>query len=515
MSWQPEIDELEYRKKLALALGGPEKVKRHKDAGKLTVRERVDLYVDKESFREIGSLTGRGQYDAQGKLVGFTPSNLVMGRAMVNGSPVVVVGDDFTVRGGANDGVVGDKLIYAERMAHDLQIPMVRLVDGTGGGGSVKNIELKGHTLIPTMKVWEHVVENLMTVPVVAMALGSVAGMGAARVAASHYSVMVKGTSQLFNAGPPVVAKIGEVIDKNDLGGSQIHTRNGVVDDEVNSEQEAFERTRKFLSYLPKSVFDLAPRAEVQDDPHRQEEWLIEAIPRDPRKVYKIRPIVEAIVDKGSFFEIGKHWGKAIVTGLARVDGWSVAIVASDPYFYGGGWDKDTTEKFTRFIDLAQTFHIPVINFVDIAGFQIGSAAEKAGIMRYGVRALSAVYQATIPWCSFIIRRAYGVAAAGHQHMGRHNFRYAWPSGNWGSLPIEGGLDVAYKAEIEGADDPVQKRQEIEQRVRRLTSPFLSAEAFVIEDIIDPRETRRLACEFVNTVIPLLKPGRNQFGYRP
>lgn len=515
MSWQPEIDELAYRKQLAAAMGGADKVARHKAAGKLTVRDRIEACADAASFQEVGALSGTGQYDAQGKLVGLTPSNLIMGRARVAGRPVVLVGDDFTVRGGANDGAVGDKLIHAEKMARDLRVPMVRLVDGTGGGGSVRNIETKGHTLIPTMRVWQHVVENMSVVPVVSLALGSVAGMGAARVAASHYSVMVKGTSQLFNAGPPVVARIGQHLDKNELGGSHIHTRNGVVDDEVATEQEAFERARRFLSYLPSSVFELPPRAEVSDDAQRRDEWLLSAIPRDGRAVYKIRPIVEALVDRGSFLEMGRHWGKAIVTGLARIDGWPVAVVASDPYYYGGGWDAATAEKFTRFVDLAEVFHLPVVNLVDIAGFQIGLEAEKAGTMRYGVRALAAVYQTTVPWCSIILRRAYGVAAAGHQHMGRFNFRYAWPSGNWGSLPIEGGLEVAYKAEIEGADDPVQKRAEIEQRVRSLTSPFRSAEAFVIEDIIDPRDTRRLLCEFANLAAPLREPGTSKFGMRP
>ncbi|PLC48400.1 methylmalonyl-CoA carboxyltransferase [Pollutimonas subterranea] len=515
MTWQPEIDELAYRKQLASALGGAEKVARHKAAGKLTVRERIATCADPESFHEIGALTGTGQYDAQGKLIGLTPANLVIGRARISGRPVVLVGDDFTVRGGANDGSIGDKLIYAEKMARDLRLPMVRLVDGTGGGGSVRNIETKGHTLIPTMKVWQHVVENMSLVPVVSLALGSVAGMGAARVAASHYSVMVKDSSQLFNAGPPVVARAGQHIEKNDLGGSHIHTRNGVVDDEAASEADALERVRRFLSYLPSNVFELPPRGEINDDTNRRDEWLLSAIPRNSRSVYKIRPIVETLVDNGSFMEMGRYWGKGLVTGLARIDGWPVAVVASDPYHYGGGWDGPTAEKFTRFVDLAEVFHLPVLNLVDIAGFQIGLEAEKAGIMRYGVRALAAVYQTTTPWCSLILRRAYGVAAAGHQHMGRYNFRYAWPSGNWGSLPIEGGLDVAYKAEIEGADDPVQKRAEIEQRVRSLTSPFRSAEAFVIEDIIDPRDTRRLLCEFANLAAPLREPGIRKFGIRP
>ena len=516
MSWQPEVDELAHRRRLAARMGGEDKVRRHREAGKLTVRERIDQLADAESFREVGGLSGSGRYDSNGRLMDMTPSNLVMGRACVDGRPVVLVGDDFTVRGGANDGAVGDKLVHAEKMAHDLRLPMVRLVDGTGGGGSVRNVEIKGHTLIPTMKVWQHVVENMAVVPVVSLALGSVAGMGAARVAASHYSVMVKETSQLFNEGPlSVEARVGQTVTKHELGGSQVHTRNGVVDDEVATEQEAFARARRFLSYLPPSVHELPPRVAVEDSATRRDDWLLSAIPRDSRADYAIRPIIQALVDHGSFFEMGRQWGCAVVTGLARLDGWPVAVIASDPSFHGGSWDSASADKFTRFVDLAQTFHLPVVNLVDTLGLQVGLEAEMAGVMRQGVRALAAVYQTTVPWCSILLRRAYGVSAAGHQHMGRFNFRYAWPSANWGALPIEGGLDVAYKAEIEGADDPVQKRAEIEQRVRSLSSPFRSAEAFVIEDIIDPRDTRTLLCEFANLAAPLREAGESRFGIRP
>ncbi|MET0333592.1 MAG: carboxyl transferase domain-containing protein, partial [Rhizobacter sp.] len=248
--WQAELDELARRKQLAARMGGEDKLKRHRDNGKLPVRERIAALVDEGSFIEVGGLAGSGQYDATGALTDFTPSNVLMGRAQVEQRPVVVVGDDFTVRGGANDGAVGDKLIVAEQMAHDLRLPLIRLVDGTGGGGSVKNIEMKGHTLLPKLKAWPYIARNLATVPVVSLGLGSVAGMGAARVSASHYSLMVKDISQVFVAGPPVVERTGQKIGKNELGGSQIHTRNGVVDDEVASEAEGFARARRFLSYL-------------------------------------------------------------------------------------------------------------------------------------------------------------------------------------------------------------------------------------------------------------------------
>jgi acetyl-CoA carboxylase carboxyltransferase component len=515
MSWQSELDELKARREAALRLGGEEKVARHKGAGKLTVRERIAALLDPDSFREIGSVAGFARYDADNRLASFTPTNQIMGRGRVEGRTVAVSADDFTVRGGANDGGVMEKLVHIERMAHELRIPLVRLVDGTGGGGSVKTIETMGRTYVPAVPGWEFAVMNMATVPVVGLALGSVAGLGAARVATSHYSMMVEGISQIFAAGPPVVARAGETVTKEELGGTQIHGRNGTVDDVVASEAEAFARTRRFLSYLPSSVHELPPRAEPADDPRRTDDWLLGAVPRDPRKVYKMRPIVESVVDAGSFFEIGRAWGKAVITGFARLDGWPVAVLASDPYHYGGAWTAQASEKVVRFVDMAQTFHLPVVHLVDIPGFRIGTEAEAQATIRYGARAMAAIYQATVPWCSILVRRAFGVAGAAHQSTGRYNVRYAWPSGEWGSLPIAGGLEAAYKAELEKAPDPAARLAEIEARLKQFTSPFRTAEQFLVEEIIDPRETRAHLTEFAHLAAPLRAAGPSAFGMRP
>ncbi|MBI4081154.1 MAG: methylmalonyl-CoA carboxyltransferase [Candidatus Lambdaproteobacteria bacterium] len=518
MSWQPEIEELRERERLGRMMGGPDKIKRQHAGGKLTVRERIDGLLDPGSFHEIGTLAGKAEYDADGKLVGMTPANLVIGRGLIDGRRVVVSGDDFTVRGGANDGAIKEKLVMSEMMAHELRLPIVRLVDGTGGGGSVKNIEIKGYTLLPSGfdgRRWDYIVRNLETVPVVSLALGSVAGLGAARVAASHYSVMVKETSQMFVAGPPVVSRVGQHLSKNELGGSHIHTRNGAVDDEAASEEEAFGRARRFLSYLPSNVDELPARGPITDDPNRREEWLIEAIPRDKRRVYKMRSIIEAVVDKGSFFEIGKLWGRPVISGFARLNGWPVAIVASDPYHYAGAWTADASQKVMRHVDVAETFHLPVVHLIDIPGFFIGVEAEETATIRYGARAIAALVRATIPWCSIIVRKCFGVAGGAHQNAGRYNVRYTWPSGEWGSLPVEGGLEAAYRGEIEAAPDPKAKHQEIEDRINLLRSPFRAAEAFVPEEIIDPRDTRPLLCDFADLVAPLRRPGITRQGFRP
>ncbi|MEM7253298.1 MAG: carboxyl transferase domain-containing protein [Pseudomonadota bacterium] len=515
MSWEEELNELKQRETHAQALGGPDKVKRQRDGGKLTVRERVLKLADRESFHEIGAIAGSAQYDANNELTKLTPSNFVFGRARIDGRRVVIGGDDFTVRGGSADATIKEKHIMAEQMANQLRMPLVRLVEGSGGGGSVKTIETTGRANVPGVKGWEWVVMNMSTVPTVSLGLGSVAGLGAAYMAASHYSVLVKDTAALFVAGPPVVSAIGQDLTKQELGGHLIHTKNGAVDHAVDSEEEAFECARKFLSYLPSSIYELPPRGEQHDDPERIDDRLLNLVPRDIRKVYKMHRIIESVVDKESFFEIGKMTGRSIITGLARFDGWPVALVASDPYHYGGAWTADACQKITRFVDLAETFHLPVVYLVDCPGFLIGKAAEEAATIRHGVRAMSAIWQTTTPWCAMIIRNVFGVAGAAHQPGSRYNVRYAWPSGRWGSLPLEGGIEAAYRADIEGADDPQAKLEEIEDRLNKLRSPFRSAEAFWIEEIIDPRQTRPLLCDFANIAAPLREAGPRQFGMRP
>ena len=514
MTWDPELEELRRREDMARQMGGADKVERQHAAGRLTVRERIDVLLDPGSFHEVGALTGQAEYE-DGELQSVLPTNFVMGRGRIDGRTVVVAGDDFTVRGGAADASIFHKQVYAEQMAGELRLPMVRLVDGTGGGGSVKSLETMGRTYVPFNPGWEWVIDNLGQVPVVSLALGPVAGLGAARVVTSHYSVMVRGIAQVFVAGPPVVARLGETVDKEGLGGSHIHARNGVVDDEVETEAEAFERTRRFLSYLPSSVHAVPARRDTLDDPDRREDWLVDAIPRDRRKPYNARAVVEALVDQGSFFEMGRLFGRPAVTGLARLDGWPVAILAGDPMHYGAGWTADAAQKVTRFVDLADTFHLPVVHLVDQPGFVIGEAAERAATIRHGARTLAAIYQARTPWCSVILRKVFGVAGAAHRPHHRFSIRYAWPSGDWGSLPLEGGVEAAFKAQLDAAPDPEQMRAELHAGLDAFRSPFKTAEAFLVEEIIDPRDTRRLLCEFGNLAAPLREPGPTARPMRP
>jgi len=515
VSWQDELDELRRREAFAEQLGGPERVRRQHDGGRLTVRERIDKLVDPGSFHEIGKIAGQAVYDEHDDLRRLTPSNFVFGRALVDGRPVVVGADDFTVRGGSADATIKGKHLMCEQMAHELRLPLIRLVEGSGGGGSVKTIETSGRANVPALAGWEWVVANMGAVPRVALGLGSVAGLGAAHLAAAHLSIMVKGTSALFVAGPPVVERLGQKLEKNELGGWEIQLRAGAVDCAVESEDEAFRVARRFLSYLPSSIHELPPRGPAADDPGRREAWLGDVVPRDPRKVYRMRDIVGAVVDRESFLEIGELYGQPVITGLARLDGWPVALMASDPFYYGGAWTADACQKVERFVDLAQTFHLPVVYLVDCPGFLIGLAAERTGTIKQGVRALSAIWQCTVPWCAVIVRNVFGVAGAAHRNGSRYAFRYAWPSARWGSLPLEGGIEAAYRAELDRAADPKAKLAEIEERLNKLRSPFRSAETFWIEEIIDPRDTRPLLCEFARLAAPLRAPGPSAHAMRP
>jgi acetyl-CoA carboxylase carboxyltransferase component len=368
-----------------------------------------------------------------------------------------------------------------------------------GGGGSVTGTGGKGRAPRPAgdpvfaTSRFASIAEVLRTAPVVSAAMGAVAGLPAARLAASHLAIMTRETSQVLVAGPAVVERaLGEKKTKEELGGARVHARSGVVDVVAEDEADVMRLVRSFLSYLPRNVLELPPRGDAGDDPERRDEGLLGIVPRDRRKVYKVRRLVEAVVDTGSFFELTAGYGRSQVVGLARLDGWPVGVWANDPTFYGGSMTAEGAQKARRFVELCDTFHLPVVAFVDEPGFMIGAAAEAAGTIRYGVEAICATVRARVPWATVLVRKSYGVAAAAH--FGPRAEVYAWPSAEAGALPIEGGVAVAFRREIEAAPDPEARRRELEEQLARGRSPFPRAESFGVHDLIDPRETRPRLC---------------------
>jgi acetyl-CoA carboxylase carboxyltransferase component len=484
-------------------MGGDERIADQRARGKLTVRERIAGLLDADSFRERGELAGAGAYDEQGTLVDFFPASYVMGIGLIDGRRVVVGGGDLTARPAS--GSLGVRMYSGrsaakggsdEQMALDLKLPMIRLIDGFGA--DIRAVARLNRTYIPAMS-WALTARLLSEVPLVSVALGSVAGGPAALAAAAHWSVMVKDLSQVFAAGPPVVARaLGQQITKEELGGYQVHARgSGVIDNEAEDEQDALRQVRAFLSYLPGNVYTLPPICATDDPPDRREQALLSLIPRDRNRPYNPRRMVELIVDRGSAFEIGRYYGRSQLTLFARINGYPVGVLANDPAVHGGAMDADAAQKLEKFVDLCDTFHLPVVNFADQPGFMIGLAAESAGTLKQGVRAAIAMEAASVPWATVIVRRLYGVAGAAHQAHEHFNFRIAWPSGEWGSLPIEGGVAAAYRREIEAADDPDAHRARLEEDMISVRSPFHTAEAVDIEDIIDPRDTRPMLAEWV------------------
>jgi len=517
MSWKEDVDELERQRRMTARMGGEKGIAFQHGRGKLTVRERIDLLADPGSFHEIGSLAGTATWE-EDRVKSLKPSNMVIGTVRVGGRKIVFSGGDFTIRGGAADANIGNKGRFAEELALRSRLPFVRLLDATGG--SVKTFEQIGRTYLPGNSGTYVSAQLLQTVPVVSAVLGSVAGLPAVQACLCHFSVMVKGTSQVFVAGPKVVEQAtGKRITKEELGDERIQVRNGVIMNLAEDEPDAISQARRFLSYLPSSVWEAPPRAEPTDDPERREESLLSAVPQDRRATYDPYKIVEAVVDNGTFFEIGPHYGQARVTGLARIDGFPCGVMLNDSRYNGGSMDIAAGEKMLRLLELCETFHLPLAYFADEPGFSVGPDQERLGILRAGARVVTALNTTQVPYICFILRRLYGVAGGLHQRANGLYRRYAWPSTHGGSMHIEGGTAIAYKREIEAAADPEAKRAEIEARLLAISSPFRNAHAFGVEEIVDPRETRPLLVDFMHEArrvveTELLGPARGP-SYRP
>jgi acetyl-CoA carboxylase carboxyltransferase component len=514
LSWIPEIEEIAQRHAWADEMGGATGVERQRSRGRLTVRDRISSLVDEGSFREVGKLAGSGVY-ADGKVLKVTPSFYVMGLAKIDGRDVAIGGEDFTVRGGTGSTQrrKGGQGGFVEDLAHEYRIPLVNLIDGAGG--AVSSLKRRGYSAMPGVDDFGRSVELLGEVPVVTAVMGTAAGGPAARAMLAHFSMMVRERSQIFAAGPAVIERaLGEKLTSEELGGADIAVdQAGSIDNAYDSETDCFEAIRRFLSYMPQNVWSAPPFVDTADPIERRDERLASIIPRNRRQAYNMRKLIGMIVDEDSTFEIQPTFGKAIITVLARIGGHVTGLVANNPMFYGGALDVPGAQKMGHFIELCDGFGIPIIYFADVPGFMIGSRAEKAGVLRAGVRAVYSGLSATVPCMTVIVRKCYGMAGMAMVNQKGLNLKVAWPSGEWGSLPVEGGVAVAFRREIEAAPDPKQREAEIEAEFREFANPFRTAEAFAIEDIIDPRDTRMVLGRFIAASQERLRIDRGQRRY--
>lgn len=520
MSWDDELDGLDERRERALVQGGKASVDKHHARGKLTVRERIDTLLDRGSFREHGRIAGGAVLDDDGNIDSFTPANYVIGMGRINNRRVVVGGEDFTLKGGSPNAAGLRKSVYAEHLALSSRAPLVRLLEGGGGSvGSGDNDPKKPRTV--GSPVYEQprfavIAEALGKVPVASAALGPVAGFPAGRLVGSHFSVMTRDTAQVMIGGPALVKRaLGRELSKDELGGPAVHLKSGVVDNVAADEADAFAQIRRFLSYLPQNVWERAPRAACDDPVDRCDDALATIVPRNRRRAYDMHTLIRHVVDQDSFFSFADKYGPGLIIGLARLNGQPVGITGNDCRHYAGAMSAAAAQKMRRIIEFCDTFHLPLVNFIDEPGFMIGPDAEQAATIRYGMAAVCAAAGARVPWASVRVRKSFGVAAAAH--YGPEAYILDWPSAESGALPLEGGVAVAFHREIAAAPDPEAKRAELEARFEAARSPFRAAESFAVHDLIDPRETRPMLCEWVDWSQPRLDTllGETRFSLRP
>ena len=517
MSWENEVKELERRRHLAKQQGGKEGIAKQHAKGRLTIRERIDTLLDPNSFREHGQATASPVYDDHDEILEYAPANYIVGFGKIDQRRIVVGGEDFTLNGGSPNAAGLRKSVYAEHLAVQYKVPLIRMLEG--GGGSVKGSAKKGGTVgepVFTEPRFKIIADAMSEVPVVSGAMGAVAGFPAGRLVASHFSVMTKHTAQVLIGGPALVERaLGVSLTKDELGGAQVHASSGVIDNLAEDEHDVFAQIKKFLSFLPSSVHERTPRYECHDSVDRMEQDLLTAVPRDSNAGFDMRAIVEMIVDQESFFEMGKDFGPSQICGLAQLNGQPVGILANDCMVYAGAMTAEAAQKYRRFVEMCDTFHVPIVNFVDQPGFMIGPESEAQGTIRYGMAAVCAASQSTIPWAVIQVHKGFGVATAAHYAPG--NYVLAWPSVESGALPLEGGVAVAFHREIASAENPEAKRRELEERIREARSPFPRAESFAVHELIDPRETRPMLCEWIDWIQPQLDNlvGPVRFGMRP
>ncbi|CZR56804.1 probable propionyl-CoA carboxylase beta chain, mitochondrial precursor [Phialocephala subalpina] len=491
---------------------------RQKQAGKLWVRERVLALLDQGSFHEVGSVSGTVKWKklegTREEPISYVPSNNVQGFGTLRGRKVVFTADDFSIRAGHADGALMEKTVYMEKLAVALKLPIVKLVDGSSGGGSVTTIKTAGFSYIPPMPSFGPVVQQLnLGIPNLGAVLGPAIGLGAARVVACHFSVMAADVGALFNAGPKVVAgaTFEEGLSFTDLGGPSMHCTNGTIDNLAANEQECFEQLRNILSYLPNSGSSLPPVIPTEDPADRSCEELRTIIPRRKARMYDPRKIITTVVDTGSWFEIGALWGTTAIVGLARIAGRPAGIISLNCEVNAGALDAAGSQKITRHLKFCDIFNIPIVQFVDVPGYSIGTIAERTATMRHGVALATTYYSTTTPVFSVVTRRVYGVAGGIMLDCRDPRMRVAWPSGEWGSLPLDGGIEVGHAAELKAADADGKREaryKELEEEYTRLMNPVRTANAFGVEEIIDPAVTRLIVAEWLKHVYEELLPVR-------
>ncbi len=479
------LAELALWEKAALAMGGEARIAKQHALGKLTVRERVALLLDAGSFQEYGRFTSHYS-SAPPTLETLTPADgVVMGFGKIDGRMVCVIGEDFTVMGGSHGVVNARKKLHAIQMATRERVPLIWLLDGAGARGQ----ELMNDGL-PDVTHFLDLARLSGTAPSVGLVLGPCAGDSALVGAGAEFVVMRKGTAMMAAGGPPVVlAATGQSVTKEELGGSEVHTQiSGVADNEAESDEAALAMARQFLSYLPQNAWCYPPQG-APSGPAAVD--LDNIVPPQSRRAYDMRRVIQGIVDDGSFFEIKPGHAKMMLTGFARMDGHPVGIIANQPMVYAGAITAAAAQKARHFIEICGAYHVPLIFLEDVPGVMTGPQAEREGTLRAGMAVVSALAWADVPVFTVVIRKAFGFGACAMAGWGGgQSLVVAWPTADFASLPVQGGVAASFKREIEAASDPAAALRAIEARYAGGTGPMNAAARFTVHDVIPPNETR-------------------------
>ncbi|HSP10261.1 MAG TPA: acyl-CoA carboxylase subunit beta [Candidatus Dormibacteraeota bacterium] len=487
------VAELHAKRRKNLGMGGEERIAKQHQRGKLTVRERIDLLFDQGTFVELGLLAHQqpvrgGDSDAEG-----TPADgVVTGHGQVDGREVWVIAYDFTVMAGSM-GAVGEqfKAARVRELALRYRKPLVWLLDSAGA----RIQEAAGSTFAGTGFLFYDQVVMSGVIPQVAAMLGPCSAGTAYIPGLADFVPMVKGTSSMSLGGARLVkAATGEDVSDHDMGGSQVHCyESGVGDNEVEDDTECIATVKRFLSYLPSSNTEPPPFRDTGDPPDRLVEGLDRIVPANPRAAYDVRKVIKAVFDHSSWLEIKPTWAKNIVVGFARAAGHSVGIVANQPMQKGGILDSDAADKAARFIRMCDAFNVPLVYLMDVPGFLVGSQVEKHGIIRHGAKMLYATSEATVPKVTVIMRKAYG---AGYYVMCGKGYEpdtiVAWPLAEISVMGPEGAVNIIFNKQIEASDNPEETRAQMISAIRAQINPYLAAGWAMIDDVIDPAETRRV-----------------------
>uniref|UniRef100_A0A7C2ZRU6 Acyl-CoA carboxylase subunit beta n=1 Tax=Ignisphaera aggregans TaxID=334771 RepID=A0A7C2ZRU6_9CREN len=499
-----EIQELRDAIARARLGGGQEAIDRQHSQGKLTARERLDILFDKGEYTELDLfVTSRAtEFDMDKKRV--PGDGVVTAFGKVDGRWVVGIAQDFTFMGGSVGEMHAAKIVKAMHYALSTGVPIVFLND-SGGARIQEGVDsLKGYGDIFYMNVAASGV-----VPQIAVIMGPCAGGAVYSPALMDFVIMVDKISYMFITGPKVVkAALGEDVTEEDLGGAQVHaSRSGVAHFVAPNDREAIALARRLLSYLPSNNMEMPPRVETGDDPERLVPELDTIVPDDPKKPYSMHKIIEAVVDKESFLEVHKDFAKNAIVGFARLNGYTVGVVANNPMFYMGALDIDSSDKISRFVRFCNAFNIPIITFVDTPGFVPGTYQEHRGIIRHGAKIIYAYSEATVPKVTVIVRKAYGGAyiAMGSKHLGA-DLVVAWPTAEIAVMGSEAAAEVIWRKKLQSIEDPSERNKLLqklaEEYKEKLTKPYFAASRGYIDIIIEPSQTRSLLTKALDFLIP-------------